>query len=91
MDSEPVWSIVCFFIHRAARRQGVASTLLRAAIEHAGRQGARVVEAYPVATSGRASSGSIYTGTLAMFEAAGFREVARRSANRPIVRRDTGA
>jgi hypothetical protein len=46
-----------------------------------------VVEAYPIDTGGaRRSSADLYTGTLAMFERAGFEEVARRSG-RPIVRR----
>ena len=31
----PAWSIVCFYMHRAYRGQGVGSALLRAAVEHA--------------------------------------------------------
>jgi hypothetical protein len=46
-----------------------------------------VVEAYPIDTAGaKRSSAELYTGTLAMFERAGFEEVARRGG-RPIVRR----
>jgi hypothetical protein len=46
-----------------------------------------VVEAYPIDTAGgKRSSADLYTGTLAMFERAGFEEVARRGG-RPIVRR----
>jgi GNAT superfamily N-acetyltransferase len=69
-----VWSIVCFVVGRRARRSGVASALLRAAVDHARAGGARVLEAYPVQTDGtRISSASAYTGTLGMFERAGFR------------------
>lgn len=87
VDDEPVWSITCFYIDRGHRRQGVAGALLAAACDHARARGARVVEAYPIDTSVRASvaSADIYTGTLSMFERAGFREVARRGG-RPIVR-----
>jgi GNAT superfamily N-acetyltransferase len=80
VDEQPVWSVVCFFVDRAQRGQGVAEELLRAAVDHAARQGARLVEAYPVDTSGRKfRSADLYTGTVDLFRAAGFTEVARRS------------
>ncbi|HEY7522758.1 MAG TPA: GNAT family N-acetyltransferase [Candidatus Limnocylindrales bacterium] len=92
VDDTPVWSIVCFVVARTARRSGVASGLLDAAIAHARTRGARVLEAYPVDTAGaRIPSASAYHGTLRMFERAGFRVVATRQFNRatpvrPIVR-----
>lgn len=93
VDERPVWSIVCFVVSRTARRTGVAAALLDAAVEHARGNGARLIEAYPIDTDGRrVSSASIYTGTLGMFERAGFRVVATRSTSgngrpRVIVRR----
>jgi GNAT superfamily N-acetyltransferase len=87
LDDRPVWSITCFTIHRRHRRRGVAAALLDAAVDFARRRGAEVVEAYPIDTAGgKRSSADLYTGTLAMFERAGFEEVARRGG-RPIVRR----
>jgi GNAT superfamily N-acetyltransferase len=87
VDDQPVWSITCFTIGRRQRRQGVAAALLDAAVDFARQRGAEVVEAYPIDTAGeKRSSADLYTGTLAMFERAGFEEVARRSG-RPIVRR----
>lgn len=69
-----VWSIVCFVVGRRARRAGVASALLKAAVDHARAGGARALEAYPVQTDGtRITSASAYTGTLRMFERAGFK------------------
>lgn len=86
-DARPVWSITCFVIGRRHRRKGVAGALLEAAVDFARQRGAEVVEAYPIDTGGaRRSSADLYTGTLAMFERAGFEEVARRGG-RPIVRR----
>jgi ribosomal protein S18 acetylase RimI-like enzyme len=83
LDDQPVWSVTCFTIDRRHRRRGVAVALLDAA----GQRGAEVVEAYPIDTAGgKRSSAGLFTGTLAMFERAGFEEVARRSG-RPIVRR----
>lgn len=87
LDDQPVWSITCFTIGRRHRRRGVAAALLDAAVDFARERGAEVVEAYPIDTGGaKRSSADLYTGTLAMFERAGFEEVARRSG-RPIVRR----
>jgi GNAT superfamily N-acetyltransferase len=87
LDDRPVWSITCFTIDRRHRRRGVAAALLDAAVDFARERGAEVVEAYPIDTAGgKRSSAELYTGTLAMFERAGFDEVARRGG-RPIVRR----
>ena len=74
LPGNDVWSVVCFVVGRRARRAGVASALLKAAVDHARASGARVLEAYPVQTDGtRISSASAYTGTLGMFERAGFK------------------
>lgn len=48
IDGEPVWSVACFFVDRRFRRQNVTLTLLRAAVDYAHSQGARVIEGYPV-------------------------------------------
>jgi len=81
VDDQPVWSIVCFYVHRAAHRQGVGRALLEAAVEHARANGARIVEAYAV----EAGDGDPYTGFRSMFEAAGFR-VVRPGGRRSIMR-----
>lgn len=94
VDDAPVWSIVCFVVARRSRGQGVARALLDAAVAYARDHGATMLEAYPVdvAEGERIDSASVYRGTLAMFERAGFEVVARRlsqgaKAPRPIVRR----
>ena len=92
VDDRPVWSIVCFVIARRERGRGLARVLLEAAIEYAWNNGATTLEAYPVDTGGaHVPPPQAYKGTLAMFQRAGFAEVARRRANakvipRPIVR-----
>jgi GNAT superfamily N-acetyltransferase len=74
LDGDAVWSIVCFAVSRAARGRGVGSALLEAATEYAAAHGARVLEAYPVdvRAGGGLAAASAFTGTLAMFERAGF-------------------
>jgi GNAT superfamily N-acetyltransferase len=87
-QDEDVWSVVCFYIARSARRTGVATALLDAAVSHAFASGARVVEGYPVDTNGaKRPSAELYTGTLDLFTRAGFTEAFRRSPRRPVVRR----
>ncbi|MGH2463587.1 MAG: GNAT family N-acetyltransferase [Candidatus Limnocylindria bacterium] len=85
-DSD-VWSVVCFWMPRAQRGQGIAMALLRAAVDHARSRGARVLEGYPIDTGGeRQAQSNVFTGTLAMFRRVGFSEVERRAEGRPIVR-----
>jgi len=87
VDDEPVWSVVCFFVSKSHRRQGVTEALLRAAVRFAGEQGAREVEGYPIApVKDRVPEVFAYTGFVSTFEKAGFSEVLRRSPPRPIMR-----
>jgi len=88
VDEKPVWSVVCFFVARGFRGGGLSVKLLQAAAGYARKKGARILEGYPVDTrKGRWADPFVYTGTVSSFRRAGFREVARRSATRPIVRR----
>lgn len=80
------WAITCFFVGRGARRQGLASLLLSAAVDFAREHGATSVEGYPIDTSIRQGKASDFTGTQPMFERNGFVEVERRAAFRPIMR-----
>ncbi len=87
VDEEPAWSVVCFFVSRSVRRQGVTEALLGAAVAYARRQGARVIEGYPIAPSKpRVPDVFAYTGFRSTFERAGFVEAARRSPTRAIMR-----
>jgi len=82
-DSESVWSIVCFFVERGWRRQGVTERLLGAAVALARRRGAAVVEAYPVDPD---SPSYRFMGFVGLFERAGFVAVARAGTRRHIMR-----
>jgi GNAT superfamily N-acetyltransferase len=86
VDEIPVWSISCFYVRRGYRRRGVASALIAAALKAARRAKAPALEAYPVDTGQPGSTSNTFTGTVAMFERAGFQEVDRRSSSRPIMR-----
>lgn len=87
VDDEPVWSITCFFVAKAFRRQGVTLELLRAAVDYARMHGANIVEGYPVEPKqGTTPDAFAWTGLASAFRKAGFVEVLRRSETRPIMR-----
>jgi GNAT superfamily N-acetyltransferase len=87
IDHDDVWAVSCFVVRVGFRRRGVSAELLRAAVEQAGRLGARVVEGYPVDTAERkVSSADLYHGALSLFERAGFEIVSRPSPGRALVR-----
>jgi ribosomal protein S18 acetylase RimI-like enzyme len=96
IDDRPVWSIVCFAVSSSARGQGIGRALLDAAVDHARERGAVALEAYPVAIEDGAEihPDAAFTGTLPMFERAGFTMVADRASDpsssnqRVVVRRE---
>ncbi len=88
VDNKPVWSVSCFYVRAGFRRQGVMKALIQAAVMEAKRQGAPALEAYPIDTDQPDSSRNVFTGSAAVFAHAGFKVVAARSPQRPIMRHD---
>ena len=88
LDDRPVWSITCFFVRREHRGRGLSVALIEAAVDHVRRAGGTIVEAYPVQPK-KSPMPPVFaaTGLAAAFLRAGFRECARRSETRPIMRR----
>jgi GNAT superfamily N-acetyltransferase len=78
-----VWSLVCFFVTRQLRGQGITKQLIEAVVEHARKRGAKVVEAYPVEPD---SPSYRFMGFIPSFEAAGFCEVGRAGSRRHVMR-----
>ena len=86
VDDVPVWSAPCFFVKRSARGRGLSKALVEAALDYAKAKGAPALEAYPWDVKVKKAPGAIYTGIASVFERAGFKEVARRTAHRPVMR-----
>lgn len=85
--AEGTWAVVCFYIPARWRGQGVASRLLAAATERAFALGARVVEGYPVVPRDDTKpvpAVFAWTGVPTLFERAGYEELERPGATRPI-------
>ena len=79
VDDAEVWSVICTYVARAHRGQGLQHRLLAAAIDHARDNGVRLLEAYPVDKPNRSHDDFMFFGSRSLYERAGFREVVRRS------------
>ena len=86
VDEQPVWSVVCFFVTKEHRRNGLSVKLLKAAIDFVRERGGRIVEGYPVEPVKKQADAFVWSGLASAFVKAGFKEVERRSETRPIMR-----
>ena len=82
MNKEDVWSLVCFFIKRPFRKQGLTTQLIREAIHYAKSKGARYIEAYPVDPD---STTYRFMGLVPSFEKAGFKFVKNAGSRRRVM------
>lgn len=88
VDDKKVWSVTCLFIRREYRRRGISVRLLDAAASYVAGRGGRTVEGYPVdPKTNREPDAFMSHGLSSAFIRAKYREVARRSQKRPIMRR----
>ncbi len=88
-DADEVWSLPCFYVKAGCRGRGVASALLDFAIRQLRREGARILEAYPVQPlpdGKRYRADEAYTGTVELFAKAGFKPVGARDNHRQRMR-----
>jgi ribosomal protein S18 acetylase RimI-like enzyme len=82
----PDWRITCFFIDRERRGEGIATLALREALRYIAQAGGGTVEAYPENVAGRTVSRSfLCSGTLGMFEKAGFQKTRKIAMHRWVV------
>jgi len=91
VDAQPVWSVSCFFVKPEYRRADLSVALLKAAVDYAIQNGAKIIEGYPQDAHKNIPDAFAWTGLLPTFCQAGFEEVARRSPRRPIMRKDVSA
>jgi GNAT superfamily N-acetyltransferase len=93
-DDGGAWWVTCFAIRREYRGQGVGAALLNGAVDHARNNSGSVLDGHPVdldRLKGSPSPSALFTGTLSMFQAAGFREIGRTYPSRPVMRKDLSA
>lgn len=92
VDDRSTWSIVCFFVLRSARGQGLSGRLIACALDYAHREGAEVVEAYPVepeiTPEGQPDYNVSYRfmGFVSMYTRAGFHDSTPQGSQRKVMR-----
>ena len=82
-----VWAVTCVFARAGFRRRGVSYALVRAAVDHARRRGARELEGYPMVTKDVITE-ELHVGTESVFTDAGFTELTRPTVRRAVMRID---
>lgn len=85
---ETVWAVTCFAIRVGYRRQGISGALAAAAVDFARANGARVLEAYAMATrpGEEITWGELHVGSRNVFADAGFEEVGHPTPRRYVMR-----
>lgn len=87
IDDTPVWSLVCLFVAKGYRKQGITRAVIQSAIDYVRSQGGKIIEAYPtLPKEHRLPPVSSFMGLPVMFEKEGFVEVARPSDSKVVMR-----
>lgn len=87
INDEPVWSMVCFFVHRKYRDHGLGEKLIRGAIEFVKSRGGHIIEAYPTPSrENKLPPVLSFMGIQKILERIGFKEVHRPSQSKIIMR-----
>lgn len=84
VDDLPTWSLICFYMRSEYQGKGLFRSLAALAIKHAREKGAPRLEAYP--NEDHTYGAFAYMGNSEVYRSLGFREIARRKTNRPILR-----
>lgn len=92
-DSEKVWSVPCFFIHKDYRSKGVATELLKFVCKIAKKRGAKILEGYPsvLRPKQKLPAPFVWTGTVPLFEYVGFRPADHRTHGKVRMRKISSA
>lgn len=80
---EKIWSLTCMYVRRPLRGEGIGRQLIGAAIAHARKRKADILEAYPVAPS---SPSYRFMGFVPAFEGFGFVELGKAGTRRHVMR-----
>jgi GNAT superfamily N-acetyltransferase len=88
-DSPRVWSIPCFFVSRKYRGKGVATSMLRHALNVMNRLRVEIAEGYPSKpdNEGRYIAAFAWTGTRSLFRKAGFTVAGNPNGRKQRVRK----
>jgi len=80
------YAITCFYVRTGHRKRGLMTDLAKAAIDYAHKKKAAALDVCPIDTDKPLMWGEGFVGIVSVFEKLGFKEVARRSPRRPLMR-----
>jgi predicted GNAT family acetyltransferase len=80
------YAITCFYVRTGHRKRGLMTDLARAAIDYAKKKKAAAIDVCPIDTDKPLMWGEGFVGIGSVFRELGFKEVARRSPRRPLMR-----
>jgi GNAT superfamily N-acetyltransferase len=85
-----VWAVTCFVTRTGFRRRGIRHALAGAAVDFAGRRGARALEGYPmiIERGKEITWGELHVGSRSIFADARFTEVSHPTLRRVVMRID---
>lgn len=86
-DGRPAWGITCYFVREDRRGSGLMAKLTEAAASYAKKQGADLVEAWPVVDT-KLEGCDGFQGVASTLVACGFEEIARPTPKRAYARRE---
>jgi GNAT superfamily N-acetyltransferase len=72
IDAVDIWALTCVLVAKGQRGKGLSDRLVAAAVDFARAHGASIVEAYPIADSSTGRKSGLSSGTIGLFERAGF-------------------
>jgi GNAT superfamily N-acetyltransferase len=92
-DSAHVWSLPCFYVLPSYRKKGIARAMLQHALKVMKSKGVALVEGYPSKPNadGQYIAAFSWTGTLSLFDKAGFTTVGNREGSKRRVRKRLSA
>ncbi|MGE3874921.1 MAG: GNAT family N-acetyltransferase [Parvibaculaceae bacterium] len=85
-DPRTHYAITCFYVRTGYRKRGLMADLARAAIDYARKKNAEAIDVCPIETDKPLMWGEGFVGIVSVFRKLGFKEVARRSPRRPLMR-----
>ncbi|QIG50824.1 GNAT family N-acetyltransferase [Nordella sp. HKS 07] len=80
------YAITCFYVRTGHRKRGLMTDLAKAAIAYARKKKAVALDVCPIDTDAHLTWGEGFIGFASVFRELGFKEVARRSPKRPLMR-----
>jgi len=79
-------AVTCFYVRSGHRKAGLMDQLLGAAIDRSRQNGAKWLDACPIESDKPLHWSEGFVGFTPVFRRAGFKEIARRSPRRPLMR-----